>query len=316
MLAKSIRSGLAETYHDGSVAVCDVDGSVIAASGDLDRPFYLRSSAKPFQAAVSRQHADLAPVELAVACASHRGQPVHVALVESMLAVGGLTEDDLRCPADWPLAPSAARRLWIRGHSRPRRIWHNCSGKHAAFLRACVARGWPTAGYLEPGHPLQQEVISFVSEIGDYGVEPVGVDGCGAPVLRTTARAMATMFARLGAAPELDDVYTAMHRYPALVSSNGEGDAAIATAVDAVAKGGAQGCIGVGLRGGTGVAVKSWDGNHDAAVVGAVAAIDSLGLAHGGGLEAWRRRPVFGGGRIVGGLESALEIAKNPPRNL
>ncbi len=309
MLARSVRSGLTETHHAGAVAVCDPEGAVIHSRGDIDRPFYMRSSAKPFQAAVASRSADFEPLELAMACASHRGHPVHVALVVEMLSRGGLSEADLACPPDWPSA-IAERRLTRLGHSRPRRLWHNCSGKHAAFLRACVARGWPTVGYLEPDHPLQVEIIEFVSELGSFPVTPVGVDGCGAPVLRTTARAMATAFAKLAAEPEMAHVYGAMHRYPALISENEAGDASIATAIDAVAKGGAQGCIGVGLRPGFGLAAKSWDGVYEVAVVSAVAALTDAGLLAGHPIErlsGWARRPVLGGGAVVGQLEPVRE---------
>ena len=313
MLARSVRSGLVETDHDGVVAVCDATGSLIAWSGDIDRPFYLRSAAKPFQAWVSQKSgAGLRPVELALACASHRGHPVQVAIVESMLAQGGLAESDLACPADWPLAVAAARRLSIAGNDRPRRIWHNCSGKHAGFLRACMARGWPTDGYLAPNHPLQREIVAFVSEVGRLDVEPVGVDGCGAPVLRTNARAMATMFAFLATDPSMSEIFTTMHRYPALVSGNGEGDAAIATVANAAAKGGALGCLGVGLASGHGVAVKAWDGSHDVAVVGAVAALGAIGAlpdyaSHR--LTDQARPVVLGGGRPVGEIEPRLGLA-------
>lgn len=312
MLARSVRSGLVETYHDGVVAICDRSGTLVASSGDIDRSFYLRSAAKPFQAWVSQQSgAGLRPVELALACASHRGHPAQVAIVESMLAGRGLTESDLRCPAGWPLSPLAARRLFAAGHDRPRRVWHNCSGKHAGFLRACVDRGWPTDGYLDPGHPLQREIVGFVSEAGRFDVEPVGVDGCGAPVLRTNARAMATLFATLGTASSLGEVFTAMHRYPALISGNGEGDAVIATVVNGVAKGGAQGCLGIGLTSGYGVAVKTWDGIHDVAVVAAAAALDAIGALSDNALHrlvGLARPVVFGGGQPVGEIEPMLEL--------
>ncbi|MCI0544837.1 MAG: asparaginase [Actinobacteria bacterium] len=312
MLAASVRSGLVETVHEGSVAVSDAEGNLIAWSGDIDRPFYLRSAAKPFQAMVSQENgAGLAPIELALASASHRGQPVHVSLTESILAGAGLDEENLRCPPSWPLATMAAQRLLLSGEQRPRRIWNNCSGKHSAFLRACIARGWPTESYLDPGHPLQVEVVEKVSELGAHPASPVGVDGCGAPVLRTTTRAMARLFASLGSRPELGAVFTAMHRYPALVSDEGEGDALLATNLHAVAKGGAQGCLGVAMASGVGVAVKAWDGSHDAAVVAAVAVLDGLGAL---GDTAFRRLtrvgrpPIHGGGSPVGVLEPRVEL--------
>lgn len=313
MLAARVRSGLVETLHDGAVAVVDADGSLIASSGDIDRPFYMRSSAKPFQAFVSQDSgAGLAPVELAMASASHRGLPAHIAIVESALAGGGMDASALRCPPDWPIRQSARDMLIGAGEREPRRIWHNCSGKHAGFLRACVAQGWPIDSYPDPAHPLQVRVIEVISELGEYNVEPVGVDGCGVPAMRTTARAMALLFARLGSDPSLRGVFDVMHRYPALIAANGEADAAIATAVHGAAKGGAQGCLGVGLASGVGLAVKSWDGLSDIAGVGAVAALDQLRLLPAPAKEwlepVWRPL-VLGGGEPVGATEPHLDLS-------
>lgn len=313
MLAVRVRSGLVETVHDGAVAVVDADGGLIARSGDIDRPFFLRSSAKPFQASVVQDAgAGLAPVELAIAAASHRGLPAHIAIIASVLAGGGLDQSDLQCPPAWPVRDSATGLLVMAGHKMPRRIWHNCSGKHAGFLRACVAQDWPTDTYLEPNHPLQERIVEFVSDLGEYTVTPVGVDGCGAPVLRTTTRAMALLYARLGSEPSLRSVFDVMHRYPALVGANGEADTSIATAVHGVAKGGAQGCLGVGLASGVGIGVKSWDGFFDIAGVGAVAALDALGLLSSTArhwLEPISNPPVLGGGDPVGATESRLELS-------
>lgn len=285
---------------------------MIGSSGDIDRPFYIRSSAKPFQATVSQEAgADLTPLEMAMACASHRGFPAHIALVSTMLRVAGLDESALQCPPSWPLASEASRLAVRRGGSEPRRVWHNCSGKHAGFLRACVAAGWPTESYLSPDHTLQRRVVALVSELGEYQVEPVGVDGCGAPVLRTTVRAMALMFAKLATDPRLEHARASMHLYPALVAANGEGDTEIAITLDGVAKGGAAGCVGVGLRDRLGLAVKSWDGLGAVANLGAVAALDQIGALTPTALtalESTMRPPVFGGGRLVGHLESRLVL--------
>lgn len=312
MLAVQVRSGLAETYHEGAAAVVDPGSGVVSSSGDIDRSFFIRSSAKPFQALVSMEAgAALTPLELGMACASHRGLPVHVALVAAMLENGGLDERSLQCPFDWPLSPTAMRLVARRDASAPRRIWHNCSGKHAGFLRACVAQGWPSDTYLDPDHPLQRRVIETVSDLGDYDVKPVGVDGCGAPVLRTTVRAMATMFARLATDPRLSQVLTSMHRYPALVGVNGSTDSEIAIAANAAAKGGAAGCIGVALSGRLGIAVKSWDGSGLVAGLAAAAIVEEVG-----GLSTTARERlapvlspmVLGGGRVQGRIENHLEM--------
>lgn len=306
------RSGLAETWHDGAVAIFDSDRELVASSGDIDRPFYLRSSAKPFQAYVAQgSGAALAPIEMALAAASHDGDPVHVAIVRSMLEEAGLSQDDLQCPMDWPLGRSARHRLLRAGHNQPRRIWHNCSGKHASWLRACQARGWPIDTYLDPGHPLQVAIQEFVSDLGGYPVQPVGVDGCGAPVLRTTTRAMARMFSSLATDDMFSDVVMAMHRYPALVSGSENGDARIAISVDAVAKRGAAGCIGVAVRRQWGLAVKAWDGSDEVASLAAVAALDAIGALSDTGrsyLADTSQPPVLGGDVRVGSLEPCLQL--------
>jgi L-asparaginase II len=312
LLAAKTRSGLVETIHDGAIAVVSADGDLIAWSGDIDRPFYLRSAAKPFQAAVAQESgALLRPIELAIAAGSHDGEPVHIALVDSMLRTVGLDSSHLRCPPSWPLSAEAGRRLSREGHVSPRRIWHNCSGKHAAWLRAALAQGWSTEGYLSPDHPIQRKVVDLISDLGQFHVDPVGVDGCGAPVLRTTARVMALLFARLSARPSLRPVFTAMHRYPNLVSGSGNGDSAIALALNAAAKRGAEGCFGVALESRLGVAVKSWDGLLEPAIVGAVAAIEALGeispyVADRIGLIG--RPPVMGGDLEVGQMEPRVEL--------
>ena len=311
MLAERVRSGLVETAHDGVVAIADADGRLIARSGDVERPFFLRSSAKPFQAHVSQEAgAELAPLELAMVSASHRAYPMHVALVNEILAAAGLDESHLRCPPAWPYGERARDMAAAGGARSPRRLWHNCSGKHAGFLRACVANGWPVDSYLEPQHPLQRRVAALVSELGGFNVEQVGVDGCGAPVLRTNAAAMARLFARLAEDP-FNEVFTAIHRYPGLIAVNGAPDTEIAVATHAAAKGGAQGCLGVGLASGIGIAVKSWDGLGDIAGVAAVAALEALGALSDtarGALAAVASPPVLGGGRRVGDTESRLDL--------
>ena len=294
------------------MVVCDSDGNLLARFGDIERTFFIRSSAKPFQALASQESgADLTPRELAMASSSHRGHPVQIALVGSMLAEASLTEDDLKCPPSWPLADSAVRGVVASGATEPRRIWHNCSGKHAGFLRACRGSGWDTGSYLDPGHPLQRRVVDVVEEFGRHPVEPVGVDGCGAPVLRTSVGAMARMYAGLASDPRLGAVYSAMSTYPGLVGGTGEGDTEIAIAVDAAAKGGAAGCIGVALAGQGSVAVKSWDGRHEIAYLAAIEALRQVGMIGDTVLSVLSDVAfpvVHGGGRRVGRVEPVFEL--------
>jgi L-asparaginase II len=311
VLAEEVRSGLVETVHDGAVAIVAASGDLIASYGEIDRPFYFRSSAKPFQAAVSQAcGAGLEREQIALACASHDGEPVHVALVESILASAGLNATDLRNPPGWPLAGSAQRRLAASGHTTPSRLWHNCSGKHAAMLAATVASGWDPSTYLDPHHPLQVRITGSIRDVAGP-VEPIGVDGCGAPVFATTARGMGRAFARLSVADEFLEIFDAMHAFPALVSGVDNVDAAIATQLDAVAKRGAAGAIGIGLRGRLGIAVKVWGGSGLIAGVAGLAALDQLGVLTPFARERLQRHShpvVKGGGQAVGRFEPRLEL--------
>lgn len=312
MLAEQVRSGLVETIHDGAIAVTDPDGALVASTGDIDRRFYFRSAAKPFQAHVSsRAGAQLAGETMAIACASHDGEPVHVALVDRMLTDAGLSETSLGCPPSWPLRATAARRLANEGATVPRRIWNNCSGKHAAMLAACINSGWDPNSYLEADHPLQKQITEFMTDVSGP-TDPIGIDGCGAPVFATNCLAMAKSFSFLASAPEMGPVYEAMHAYPALVSGYGNIDASIATSLDAAAKRGAAGCLGIGLRNGYGVAIKCWDGSSEAVGVGAVAALERLGLISNAARQSLSdiaSPTTRGGGMPVGRFRSLVELA-------
>ncbi len=296
------RSGLVEEYHHGAVALADPAGRLAAAAGDVDRPFFIRSAAKPFQAAVSLEAgADLPATHLALACASHSGDPVHVAIVGDILARSGLTPQDLRCPPARPFA-TADRRLAAAGVVAPARIYHNCSGKHAAMLAACVASGWDPASYLDPDHPLQLRVGALLAEVSGVDTGPPGIDGCGAPVWRTTTAGLARAFSRLANDERFAPVRRAMSAYPLLVSGWGRNDGAIGRWLGAAAKVGAAGCMGVAVAG-HGVGVKAWSGSSAVAGVGAGIALRYLGVvtsAVGEGLEEVLTPPVLGGGKETG----------------
>ncbi len=311
MLARSVRSGLVETRHSGQVVAVDGEGRVVARWGELDRRFYIRSAAKPFQALVAvEQGLPLSGEETAIACASHSGEPVHVALVRQMLARAGLGETALACPPDLPLGPTARDRIAARALATPRPVFHNCSGKHAAMLAACAARGWPVAGYHRPAHPLQQANLDEVAAVTGENPEPVGVDGCGVPTFGMTVSGLARGYARLACEPRYRRVLDAMHQYPALTAGTARPEAGLAAGLGIVAKGGAAGCLGVAVPGRLGLAVKADDGSLEACVVAAAEALRLLGLVPetaAPSLAAISRIPVLGRGEPVGALEPALD---------
>ncbi|BCK69370.1 asparaginase [Streptomyces libani subsp. rufus] len=194
VLAEVVRSGFVEGRHRGSLVVLAADGSVDWSLGDVAAPVFPRSTNKPMQAAaVLRAGLDLSGERLALAAASHSGEPFHLDLVRTMLTEHGLTADHLQTPADLPLDPEEAEAYLASGRVRDR-LTMNCSGKHTAMLAACALNGWPLATYLDEVHPLQQLVADGVRTASGEDVAHVGTDGCGAPLLSLSLTGLARAF--------------------------------------------------------------------------------------------------------------------------
>ncbi len=304
---------MTESVHQGAVAVVDQTGALLASHGDIDWPYFARSSIKPFQGTVSLEHgAELPPEWLALACASHTGAPIHIAIVREMLTSAGLSETDLQTPPDWPDG-SHRDRLLRASHRRPEAVYHNCSGKHAGFLMACVASGWDLATYAEPGHPLQQRIRAVLEDVTGQSQLDVGIDGCGAPTYTVSTRALATAFARLGNDERFDRVFDAMHRFPRLASGMGKPDAEFAIHTNGVSKRGAEGNLGLSIRGRGAIAIKITDG--DSRAIGPVVTdvLTQLGWvtpSMADSLAAATRVPMSGGGREVGTVESVVRLTR------
>ena len=277
-LVRVVRSGFQESVHLGDVAVCDARGRVVASAGDPTRLVFARSSMKPLQASVSIDAAGEDPWDrlIAVMCASHHGEAVHVRTVRRLLSTAGLDESALRNPSGWPLDPISMARA-----RRKDRIRHNCSGKHAGMLLACVRSGWDLGAYLRPRHPLQRRILGAVLAATDLESVKVGIDGCGVPVHGMPLRTMATIYARLTEperwgrlGPAVARCTEAMRAEPYLVGGRSRTDTALMThASGLIVKSGAEALACAGVSGlGLGVAVKIADGSpldvqHDPRVI-------------------------------------------------
>jgi L-asparaginase II len=314
-LARTVRSNLVEATFDGSAIALDSSGRILASMGNPDEPLFYRSAIKPIQATVGQEcGASLKPEQLAIASASHGGFPIHVAIVRAMLDEVGLDESALQTPPSWPLGAAARDGLVAAGHRRPRPVFHNCSGKHAGWLRACVAAGWPIDSYLLPEHPLQRRVLAAVADVvaadSALAEEPsIGVDGCGAPAPQGSARQLARAFARLTVAPRYAEAAAAVHRFPALVADNNRPDGRLGAWWDGPLKVGAQGLIGAG-RHGIGLAVKSRSGDRQASVMALIAMARELGMLSDAALDALADvavPPVMGGRQRVGAIQPAVD---------
>jgi L-asparaginase II len=309
LVAEVWRGDFLESVHHGTVVAVDGDGRQLFGIGQPDDLAFPRSSNKPFQAlAMVRGGLDLDGELLALACASHSGEPFHVEGVRRILAAAGLTEDDLQCTADLPLGEQARTDVLAAG-GRQAPIYMNCSGKHAAMLATCVRNGWSTADYLDPHHPLQLAARAALEDLSGERVGAVGVDGCGAPLFAISLTGLARAFGRLAAAPAGTSerrVADAMSRHPEWVGGTGRDVTELMRGLPgAVAKDGAEGVYAIGLPDGSGIAIKIADGSNRARPVVLVAALRQLGVDVAGVAEV-ADVPVLGHGRRVGELRPAF----------
>lgn len=290
-----------ESRHRVRACVADASGAVVLALGDLDEPIFPRSAVKPFQVLVlvesgAADRYEVSEAELALACASHGGEPAHVALVEAWLARLGLDEGALACGPHAPThAPSAA--ALVRSGTPPRRVHNNCSGKHTGMLAAALTWGVPVAGYERLEHPVQRHVTAALAALAglDRLPEP-GIDGCSLPnhplPLRSLARVAACLADPSALEPArgraLRRIADAMSAQPFFVAGTGRLCTAVMQAAPSVvAKTGAEGVYLGALRDrGLGVAVKAEDGATRAAEVAFLALLDHLSALDAGARAA------------------------------
>jgi L-asparaginase II len=307
-LVRVIRSGVEESVHSGSVAVADAEGRLVASVGDPARVAFARSSMKPLQASVSLGLAgdDLPDREVAVMCASHNGEPVHVDAVRAILSRAGLGVDALQTPPDRPIDEASAVNVPV-----PRPEYHNCSGKHAGMLLASVRRGFDPASYRDPSHHLQVEIGEAVMRAAGQDPAALGVDGCGVPVHALPLTAMAVLYARLaaGRVPGGERALQAMRAEPYLVAGRHRVCTAVMEHASVAVKTGAEGmmCAAVPDRG-IGVALKIEDGASRAADPAIVRVLALLDLLDPDEVPAFARPPVLGGGRPVGELVAGFSL--------
>jgi L-asparaginase II len=319
-VAEIVRNGFVEGHHYGSVVSLAADGSVLWSVGDVESPVLPRSCNKPVQAlGMVRLGLDLPPDLLALACASHSGEPFHVEGVRRILAGAGLTEEALQTPPDYPL-DDAAREALIRGGGERASVLMNCSGKHAAMLATCVVNGWPVETYLDPGHPLQQGIAATFADLTGEPIAVTAVDGCGAPLFSTSLIGLGRAFRRIAlgvdasGGPDSDAarIAEAIRSHPAYVSGTTRDELALLTAIPgAIGKAGAESCYAVALPDGRAFALKTDDGAARVRPVLMAEALRRSGVLEEAGVDAdaVRRTGVvelLGGGRPVGEIRASF----------
>ncbi len=285
------RAGHVESRHRVHAAVVRADGTRLAQAHDPELFTWWRSCAKPFQVMPLLEDGSFdrfgwGDEQLALACASHGSEPEHVAVAAGMLAAIGLGEQDLACGPHPPLSSRGAAVLRAAG-AQPTRLHSNCSGKHAAMLAHAVANGWPTAGYHEASHPVQELAWHTVADWAGLDTSFVarGVDGCGVTVFALPLHHMALAYARLAEAARQGEpiparIVRAMTTHPQLVGGTDRFDTLLMQAGEGriIAKVGAEGIHTVGLVDrGIGIAVKVEDGTPRAQYPAVLACLQVLG---------------------------------------
>jgi L-asparaginase II len=285
VLVEVTRGGAVESRHRGAFAVVDTEGRVLLSAGAVETPVFPRSTIKPLQALALLESgaADafgLSEAELALACASHNGEPDHVATVTAWLDRLGLDAGDLECGGHAPKHAGSAQALAAAGQTADARH-DNCSGKHAGFLTLARQLGAPAHGYVDFAHPVQQRVLGVLEQmtgLDDLTTQPRGIDGCGIPTIALPLGNLALALARFAQPDDQPErrqhacrrLLQAVANQPRMIAGTHRLDTAIAQELGTrcLAKTGAEGVHGAVLPElGLGVALKIDDGAGRAAEV-------------------------------------------------
>lgn len=326
VLVEITRGGIVESVHAGAIAVVDSEGKTVFSLGDIERAVFPRSAVKAFQAlpliesgAAERFH--LTDSEIALACASHSGEPEHVGTAASMLGKAGRDLHCLECGAHWPMGEKAARAL-AEGGGKPLALHNNCSGKHAGFICTAVHEKRDPKGYIAPDHPTMRAVSAALEEMTGYALAKTarGVDGCSIPTYAIPLRNIAAGFAKFASGQGLsadrtraaERIKQAVAAAPFMVAGSERFDTVIMQALGARAfiKTGAEGVYCAALPDlGYGIALKIDDGATRAAETAMAALLTrylplnadeaavlkpklDLHMKNWNGIEVGRMRPV------------------------
>lgn len=332
LLANVIRGETVESVYSGHLAIIDGDGNSVATTGDPSTVTYFRSSAKAFQAIpfITSGAADafgFSEDEIALAVASHSGEPMHTEIAARMLAKAGFTESDLQCGAHLPFSEAETNRMLAAGE-KPTQLHNNCSGKHAAMLAFAKHIGADTATYLSPDNRIQKRILRCVADFTEVPEEEiaVGIDGCSAPIFALPVAAMAKSFINLLRPTRFPEqtqqacrrIVDAMMTYPELIGGSTRLDTMLMNAAPAriISKVGADGVWLCGVLPcekwptGLGIALKVADGDdYRARPVVAVEILRQLDVLSKGDLTEMSPMPVKNrSGDAVGKVEARIEL--------
>lgn len=283
ILAEVTRGGIVESFHRGAFAIVDQHGEVLLSSGDIKNLVFPRSAIKalqvlPLMLSGAVEEYGFSSREIAVACASHNGEKLHIDAVRSMLGKANIDEDCLECGGHWPLYQAAGREMAVAGIA-PTAIHNNCSGKHAGMLATAKYLGEELSGYTDRSHGVQKRVEAIISEYCEHDLvsTPCGTDGCSVPTWAIPLENMALAYSKLANSSDQSNphaqaakkIIASVRQNPDLTAGSDRFCTKIMETVPRLyAKTGAEGVYcGSIVHAGIGIAVKCDDGGKRGAEV-------------------------------------------------
>lgn len=324
VLSKVMRGDFIESIHVAYGVAVDEKGEVVYATGDPHYLTCIRSSCKPFQASASVKSgavdaAGFSEDEIALMCASHNGEDIHVKTAQSMLNKLGYTANNYCCGSHFPYDIESKNHV-IYSRKGPLPFHNNCSGKHAGMLALAKHMGVDPTDYIRKDHPVQEAISTQIKEYTGLEELSTVIDGCSAPTPFLTLSLIAGMFQKLasGNYPELDRLFNAMSNHPYLIGGRERFDTDFITAMKgkAVCKVGGEAIRGFGFRkydgSVLGIVVKVLDGNIRALDPSSIAFLNQMELLSADENESLKqyREPVLKNhrkievGKISTGIDS------------
>lgn len=237
-----------------SYVAVDSSGMPIIQKNDLERVAWMHSTAKPIQLlpfldrGLHQKYA-LTKEEVVVLASSHLAQPQHVDALLSIFRKAELKEEDMVLP---PSAPQGKRSYqdWIKNCGKTRKIYHPCSGNHAAIMLLQRELTGSTVGYEQVDSPAQQEILQYIEAYAETKAL-LKKDNCGIPTYGIPLQKLAFCYQKLATAcPQsiVGHFIDAIHTAPIML----EGDGCISTILCSdyhlIAKTGINNLLAIGVQ--------------------------------------------------------------------
>lgn len=232
LLVEYVRDGLVEQEHYGFIVLSDKNRAFDFTGDAKNYPFYLRSCAKPLQASLIIAYGmdkfyHMTEDEIALCCASHAGEEIHVNTAMRLLKKIDLDESYLKCGLHKPLSKTEQAKMLQSGAS-VNILQNNCSGKHIMMLGLCKMKNWDLKTYDSPDHPLQKAIKEKITKLCHLTKEyPITTDGCGVPIMSMPLTNMLHGYLNVFCNREYEKIKNAFLNHPYIIGGEDRTDTKI-----------------------------------------------------------------------------------------